>query len=258
MHPPLVGIPSYGSEKDPDDATLFTFRMTQTYIQRLEAAGAAPFIIPLLQREPALRAIYETLDGLLLAGGGDVAPSFFGESPHPELESVNRDRDRVELTLLRWAFEDRLPILAICRGIQVLNVGAGGTLYQDIEDQIPDAGDHRHPKPKPYDYRAHEVAIEPDSRLSELMGGCKTHVNSLHHQAVKDVAPGFRVTARAGDQVIEGIELVDDHFAVGVQWHPELLAAEDPVQQALFDGFMNAVHRFRTNEHKADEVQHRR
>jgi putative glutamine amidotransferase len=218
-----------------------SFLMTQVYIKRLEAAGAAPIVIPLLEHEPALRAIYERLDGLFLAGGDDVDPSHYGEAPHPKLGEVNRNRDRVELRLLRWGLEDRLPILAVCRGIQVLNVGAGGTLYQDIQAQIPTAMRHSYHKIKPRNYRAHGVTIEPDSRLAKLMGCHVADVNSLHHQAVKDVAPGFRVTARATDGVIEGIECLNGHFAVGVQWHPEALAEEDSTMQALFDGFVDEI-----------------
>lgn len=244
MRAPLVGIPSYGSEEDPDDASLPSFRMTQTYIQRLEAAGAAPFIIPLLQREATLRVLYKTLDGLLLAGGGDIDPAHFGEPPHPELGRVNQDRDRVELTLLRWAFEDELPVLGICRGIQVLNVAAGGTLYQDIESRVSGAMQHRCEDVDYWKHRAHEITVEPDSRLRAMLNSRKVNVNSYHHQAVKQVAPGFRVTAQAGDGVVEGIERIDGHFVVGVQWHPEMLAADDPVQQALFDGFVDEVRRW--------------
>jgi putative glutamine amidotransferase len=215
--------------------------MTKVYIQCLEAAGTAPIIIPLLEHEEALRAIYEQLDGLFLAGGVDVDPSLYGEAPHPRLGDVNRHRDHVEITLLRWALEDGLPVLAVCRGIQVLNVAAGGTLYQDIEAQVPNAIRHNYHKIKPRNYRAHEVTVEPNTRLSEVMGTRMVRVNSLHHQAVRDVAPGFRVTARAADGVIEGIEQVNGHFVVGVQWHPEALAEEDAAMQALFDTFINEI-----------------
>lgn len=245
MFRPLVGVPSYSYDRVLDETYPPGFLMGEAYVRRLEAAGAAPVIVPLLQGEAALRAIYERLDGVLLAGGGDVAPSCYGEPDHPKLGSVDEARDRVELTLTRWALEDRLPILAICRGIQVLNVAGGGTLYQDIEAQISGAVQHEYHRKRPRTYRAHGVVIEPGSRLAELVGVHEASVNSLHHQAVKEVAPGFRVTARAEDGVIEGIEYLADHFAVGVQWHPEALAGEDPAQQRLFDGFVHEVRRGR-------------
>lgn len=241
MTKPLIGIPSYSYDKVLEDTYSPGFLMSKAYVQRLEAAGAVPVIVPLLEQEPALRAVYARLDGLLLAGGGDLDPLHYNEARHPKLGAVDEDRDRVELTLAQWALEDELPILAICRGIQVLNVAAGGTLYQDIASQVPGAIQHQYHKVKPNNYRAHEVNIEPDSRLAELMGTHMASVNSSHHQAVEEVAPGFRVTARAMDGLIEGIERQDDHFAVGVQWHPEVLADEDGAQQALFDGFIDTI-----------------
>ncbi len=241
MYKPIVGIPSHSYDKVLDGTYPPSFLMTQVYVHRLTAAGAAPVIVPLLPDDEALRAIYERLDGLFLAGGVDVDPAYYGESPHPKLGDVNRDRDRVELTLLRWALEDDLPILAVCRGIQVLNVAAGGTLYQDIEAQVPHAIQHNYHKIKPRHYRAHEVTVEPESRLAAVIGAGAVGVNSLHHQAVKDVAPGFCATAWAEDGVIEGIEGLNGHFAVGVQWHPEALAEQDRAMQALFDRFVDEI-----------------
>ncbi|MFQ5593242.1 MAG: gamma-glutamyl-gamma-aminobutyrate hydrolase family protein [Anaerolineae bacterium] len=241
MQRPIVGVPSHSYDRVLDGTYPPSFLMTQVYIQRLGMAGAAPIIVPLLQSDDALRAIYERLDGLFLAGGVDVDPSYYGEPPHPKLGEVNRDRDRVELALLRWALEGNLPILAVCRGIQVLNVAAGGTLYQDIEAQIPHSIRHNYHQIKPRNYRAHEVTVEPGSRLSTVMGTQEIGVNSLHHQAVKNVAPGFHATAWAADGVIEGIEGLNGHFVVGVQWHPEALAEEDEAMQSLFDSFVDEI-----------------
>ncbi|RME49197.1 MAG: gamma-glutamyl-gamma-aminobutyrate hydrolase family protein [Chloroflexi bacterium] len=248
MRRPLVGVPSHSYDKVLDGTYPPSFLMTKVYIRSLELAGTAPIIIPLLDREDTLRAIYEQLDGLFLAGGVDVDPSLYGEPPHPKLGDVNRERDRVEITLLRWALEDGLPVLAVCRGIQVLNVAAGGTLYQDIESQVPNAIRHNYHKIKPRNYRAHEVIVEPETRLFDAIGAKVVRVNSLHHQAVKDVAPGFRVAARASDGVIEGIERLNGHYAVGVQWHPEALAEEDAAMQALFDTFIDEINKLKFSQ----------
>jgi len=242
LRKPVVGVPCYEPSK-PLEGFPPSFLLPQAYMQRLEAAGAAPVMIPLLLDEAALRTIYNILDGLLLAGGGDVDPALYGEAPHPKLGHVDPLRDRVELQLLQWAFQDDLPVLAICRGIQVLNVAAGGTLYQDIEAQCPWAMRHNCYRIKPRDYRAHGVEIEPDSRLGELLRALRLAVNSGHHQAVKDLAPGFRISARAEDGIIEGIEWPERSFVIGVQWHPEALADRDPVMQRLFDGFVEAARR---------------
>ena len=194
--------------------------------------------------EHAWRSIYQRLDGLLLPGGVDVDPALYGEARHPELGKVNDALDEAELVLTRWALEDDLPLLGICRGIQVLNVAAGGSLYQDVPAQIPGALQHRFSSSKyPRDHRGHAVRIRPDSRLAQVFGAVDLAVNSRHHQAVKDVAPGFVVTAQAPDGVIEGLEKPEARFAVGVQWHPESLAASDPQMLALFQALVQAARR---------------
>lgn len=241
MPAPIIGVPSHSHNKRLDDRYPPSYLMTQMYIKRLETAGAAPIIVPLLHNSAALRAIFDTLDGLFLAGGNDMDPATYGEAPHAALGSLNRDRDRVEMTLTRWALEDDLPVLAVCRGIQVLNVSAGGTLYQDIATQVRGAMQHQYHQLQPRNYRAHSVAVDPDSRLFQFVGAEAVQVNSLHHQAVKDVASGFRVSARAQDGIIESIERRNGHFAVGVQWHPEALAEEDAAMQAIFDGFVASI-----------------
>jgi putative glutamine amidotransferase len=174
----------------------------------------------------------------------DVNPAHYGESPHPSLGRVDDPLDQAELTLTRWALEDHLPVLAICRGIQLLNVAAGGSLYQDLPAQVSGAFPHACSAPAySREYRAHAVHIKPGSRLAAAIGSIRCRTNSRHHQAVKDVAPGFVVTARAPDGVIEGIEHVDAPFIVGVQWHPESLSATDPQMLALFEAFVEASRR---------------
>jgi putative glutamine amidotransferase len=178
----------------------------------------------------------------------DIAPGLYGEKPHPKLGKVDAPLDKAELVLARWALSDGLPLLGVCRGIQVLNVAAGGTLYQDLPSQFPGALAHACSTPDyPRTHRAHAIHVEPDSRLAGILNAHETMVNSRHHQAVKDLAAGFCVTARAPDGVIEGIEAAgyrpgaEGCFAVGVQWHPENLAAEDPQMLAIFQALVRAA-----------------
>ena len=211
------------------------------YARSVTLAGGAPVLIPLDLGEAAWRSIYERLDGLLLPGGVDVNPAYYGEAPHERLGQVDDPLDQAELVLARWALEDRFPVLAICRGIQLINVAAGGTLYQDLPTLLPGALPHACNAPTyPRAYRAHALRIDPDSRIAATLGATECRVNSRHHQAVKDAAPAFAITARAPDGVIEGIEHREAPFIVGVQWHPESLAAGDPQMLALFEALVDA------------------
>ena len=186
------------------------------------------------------------VDGLLLSGGGDVDPARYGEAPHDKLEEVDPARDAFEIALIAAAREQDLPIFAICRGVQVLNVAAGGTLVQDIPSQVPGALKHSMEVPPhpPYEL-AHEVWVEKDSLLAKLMGerlvGSDTcDVNSRHHQAVKTVGAGYRVSATAPDGVIEAIEDPAARYCLGVQWHPENFWRTGEFR-ALYEGFLEAA-----------------
>lgn len=185
-------------------------------------------------------------EGLLLTGGDDVAPSRYGEVPLPAVVNVVPERDEFELALVREARRRGLPILAICRGIQVLNVACGGTLVQDIPSQVENALDHAYTVPphRAFDY-AHDIWIEDNSLLASLMqerlnGSDSCAVNSRHHQAVKQVAPGFRVVATAPDGIIEAIEDPQARFCLGVQWHPENFWRTGEFR-SLFEGFLEAA-----------------
>lgn len=238
--PMIVGIPALNRDLKPIGLPP-AHLMVQHYTVALAEAGIAAFLIPLYEDETLLRALYERLDGLFLAGGSDLDPKLYGESPHPQLGEIDQVRDHGEMELIRWAFEDHLPVLAVCRGVQVLNVAAGGTLFQDINAQVPNSLDHDYGQyHAPRDHIVHEVAVLPDTRLRRAMGVGQAPVNSLHHQAIRDVAPGFRVNARATDGVIEGIESRNGQFVVGVQWHPEALVKQDPML-GIFEGFAEAI-----------------
>ncbi len=188
------------------------------------------------------------MDGLLLTGGDDVAPTRYGEEKHPAVRLVAPERDEFEIALVQEARHRDLPILAICRGIQVLNVAAGGSLVQDIPTQVTGALEHKQTVPphQPYDL-AHEVWLEKDSLLAKLMrerlsdaDACE--VNSRHHQSVKTLAPGFEISATAPDGVVEAIEDPAARFCLGVQWHPENFWRTGEFRP-LFEGFMEAANK---------------
>lgn len=197
-------------------------------------------MIPLNIGKDSLRAVYAKLDGLFLAGGDDVNPALYHQPPHPKTESHDPQRDEVEITLTRWALDDNLPLFGVCRGVQTLNVAAGGTLIQDIHSLVPHALHHDHDSKQPRHLTTHAVETFPGSRVAEVIGP-RAEVNSFHHQALGVVAPGFRVTATAPDGVIEAVEREGSAFVVGVQWHPEDMVTQDEKMRGLFRAFISAI-----------------
>ena len=248
---PLIGITTQSLHSiDGIPADLPTsWMMNQRYLHAVVAHGGLPVMIPLLARdEPTLRALFDRLDGVLIPGGVDLDPASFGESRHPLCGRVDQDRDEVELALTRWAIAERKPLFGLCRGLQVINVALGGTLYQDISAQRPDSLKHDYFPNAGYarDYLAHDVELAPGSRLRDLLGAASQPVNSMHHQAIRDVAPGLVVSATAPDGVVEAVELDrGDQFLLGVQWHPESIEFVDPACRHLFAGFIYAASRHR-------------
>ncbi len=212
----------------------------QAYIDAVVQAGGAPLLIPHLAEEGLLRTVYDRLAGLLLPGGEDLDPGQYGEEIHAKCGAISAERDATELRLVRWAAAEGKPILAICRGIQVLNVGLGGSLYQDLTSQLPAADRHDWYPGLPRSYLAHTVSVEAGTRLAALLGAGRQAVNSLHHQAAKEIAPGLVVAATAPDGVVEALEASDHPFALGVQWHPEELVATDDRARRLFRAFVQA------------------
>lgn len=244
MTRPLIGIPAQTLQAIDGipEVLPHSWVMNSRYYLAAAAMGAVPVMIPLFDNDPeTLRDIYDRLDGLLLAGGVDLEPATFGEAPHPQLGRTDRSRDEVELQLARWAIAEGKPVLGLCRGLQVLNVAMGGTLYQDIEAQIPGAMRHDYFPGFPRDYLAHEVSLTEGSRLRSAIGDPRLAVNSMHHQAVKSLAPGLLVSARADDGVIEAIEAPGPSYLVGVQWHPEVFEQRDERTHRLFQSFVGAA-----------------
>lgn len=234
--PPLIGITTH-SPTAPDWAELGLLR--DLIVQSVAAAGGLPVIIPLGLGAPTLQAILGRLDGVLLAGGGDIDPARYGAEPHPAVGGIDPVRDAAEISLARWAVAESTPLFGICRGAQVLNVALGGALYRDIAEH-PGAQPHTFYPNLPLDLRPHPVKIEAGTRLAQAIGQPLIDVNSLHHQAIRVVAPALRAVAHAPDGLVEAIEVPDHPFALAVQWHPECLP-EVPAMRRLFEAFVRAA-----------------
>ena len=236
---PIIGITTC-SEKRPRKPYA---SVSRNYIDSVLQAGGLPVMIPSTGDKEALDGYINLIDGLLLSGGDDVHPLLYGENPINENGEVDVDRDECELSLYRMAYEIDMPVLGICRGIQVMNVAAGGTLYQDINAQHSGSLGHD-PHGTPVSTPYHMVHIEEDSRLFEIFQSDKFAVNSFHHQAVKAVGNGYRVTALSADGIIEGIQASAKRFIIGVQWHPEDLAFKHPEFLRLFSAFVREASDF--------------
>ena len=217
-------------------------RLNQAYVDAVRAAGLVPLVVPPLS-ESELAGVVEAVHGIVLTGGEDVDPAEFGAARHPETQDPHKERDQCELALTRIARDMRIPTLAICRGMQVVNVAFGGTLIQDIPSERP--SDIRHDRSSERAMRVHDVRVAPDSRLARALGGSSITVNSSHHQALDRVPPELRVTAHAPDAIIEGAEWAgDDWWMLAVQWHPEELVSDGKQwDRGLFHSFAAAVRR---------------
>jgi putative glutamine amidotransferase len=235
MLAPLIGLTTSVLVRAPERVAL-----NAAYLAAVQAAGGVPVLLPPQLDARARDALWARLDGLVLTGGGDVDPARFGEAPHPALAEVSAARDALEFELVRRAVDEGLPLLAICRGMQVLNVALGGTLWQDVPSQLPAAGPHSQTAPR--DEPTHGVKLLGEgTRLYAAAGARELRVNSFHHQAVKALGRGLREVAWADDGLVEGIEMPEHPFAVGVQWHPEDLVGRDPAAQGLFEALLEAA-----------------
>ena len=247
---PVIGVPTQTLQaiEGIPDGLPHSWVMNHRYFLALTSVGAVPFMIPLLDNDPdTLRAIYDRLDGLFVAGGVDVDPSSYGEPRDPLCGRTDLPRDAVELTMARWALDEGKPFFGICRGMQVMNVARGGTLYQDCADAYPGSIKHDYFPNAGFarDHLAHEVAVTPGTRLHEAFGDTRAVVNSMHHQGVKALGDGLRPTATAADGLVEALETPGPSYAVGVQWHPEMLVDRDPGTRRLFAAFVAAAQAWR-------------
>lgn len=234
---PVIGIPCFTAKRAGTQRPIYG--NNQAYVRAVERAGGVPVLIPPLPDESSMRAICDRLDGLLLTGGEDVDPDLYGEQPIPQCGASDRQRDELELAFTRWALDADMPLLGICRGMQLLNTACGGSLYQDLGTQQPQTRQHaqvRHPR----SHRAHDIRILPDSRLAAILDTTRHSVNSLHHQAVNRVGNGVRIVAWSPDDVAEAMELPAYSFALAVQYHPEELEPTDEASRRLFSAFVRA------------------
>lgn len=241
-HRRIAAAPAVAVSATSDDTLgAHRVRLNSAYIKALEVAGVVPVIVPPLSGEDAVRVILSRVDGVLLTGGEDVEPSLYGQERIEQCGRSNPERDATEIALVREARELRRPLLAICRGPQLLNVALGGTLFQDIPSQIDGALEHN-PKDA-RGSRVHPVEVDEGSRLAGAVRATSLSVNSVHHQSVRDVAPGLEVTARAPDGVIEGLETPDDEWWVlAVQWHPEEMTdSPDSWDRGIFKAFADRL-----------------
>jgi putative glutamine amidotransferase len=247
---PIIGVPTQTLQaiEGIPEGLPHSWVMNHRYFLALTSVGAVPWMVPLLDRDPGtLRAIYENLDGVFIAGGVDVDPTSYGEERHGLCGVTDLPRDAVELAFTRWALEDGKPFLGVCRGMQILNVARGGTLFQDCTDQYPGSIKHDYFPNTGYarDYLAHEITVEPASHLHDAFRAERALVNSMHHQGIKVLGSDLVATAFASDGLIEAIETPNGAFGVGVQWHPEMLIDTDPGTRRLFSAFIDASLRWR-------------
>ena len=210
------------------------------YAAAVVTAGGVPLLLsPIIPPSEAPAAV-SALDALILSGGADIAPARYGAAPHPRLGTVEGDRDAFELALVASARQRKIPILAICRGAQLVNVALGGTLWQDLPSERP--GPVAHDGPWARTERVHQVSMTPSSRCAQAMGTDRCRVNSFHHQAVRDLAPGLVATGHADDGLIEGFEASTGEWLIGVQWHPEAFWQEPTSpDQRLFNALVEAA-----------------
>ena len=236
MKRPVIGITaSHDTEHD----KLF---INSVYLRAIRNAGGIPMIFPMEVTEDDLRDLVTLTDGVLFTGGDDIHPFLYGEETDAKCGNVSQPRDSMEMALVPLVMEFGKPIFGICRGIQILNTAMGGTLYQDIPSQFKSEPSIAHRQPFAYKVPSHTVDITPGTLLSRILGEehASIAVNSMHHQAIKDVAPGLEVCGYAPDKMIEAVYAPDYPFLLGVQWHPEHLTTSQPDAAKLFAAFVDA------------------
>ncbi|NJP04315.1 MAG: gamma-glutamyl-gamma-aminobutyrate hydrolase family protein [Chloroflexaceae bacterium] len=243
--PPIIGITSYHRD------TASRFWLPATYVEAVRLAGGIPVLLPPGERYFA--ELLQRIDGLIFSGGGDIDPQRYNEALHPRSYLIDDERDQFELELARIVLQQPLPVLGICRGIQLLAVACGEPLIQHVPDEVGHTVLHRREIPNEIDHGSaitHTITLDPTSRLATMMGTTATAIESWHHQAVRRVPPGWRATAWATDGVIEALEHTTHPWMIAVQWHPEL-TPNVPAQRRLFEALIQAAQERRAYPHDA-------
>jgi putative glutamine amidotransferase len=234
---PLIGITTYNRDEHNQ------FRLPGDYVDAVRRAGGLPILLPPGEADPG--QLLALVDGLILSGGGDIAPELYQGRFHETIYMTDAERDQSEIKLTQQYIATGLPLLGICRGLQVLNVALGGSLIEHLPDEVGDTVLHRQLAPGPGPIRsgpiAHPVTLAPASHLAEIMDASQVSIASWHHQAIRRLAPGLVVVAQAADNTIEAVEMPDHPWLVALQWHPELTAATDPAQQRIFEALVQTA-----------------
>lgn len=238
---PVIGISPSPSESTLDHGHFRRYTLSDTYTSAIVAAGGIPVILP--AHPEMIDDNLDALDGIIFSGGGDIDPKYWNEERHPKADGFDDERDAFELQAIPKVVARDLPMLGICRGLQTFNVALGGSLFQDIADQVPNAKQHRqHNDGMMRDARSHTVEIlEGDNPLYAIHGSTTMETNSFHHQAIKDKASDLEIIARSADGIVEAMWHPGMTFGLALQWHPEMLAADYPDQAAIFTAFVNAA-----------------
>jgi len=236
--PPLIGVTTGSAPataNSPERA-----QVNAAYIHAVQQAGGVPVLLPPHLRPTQLLDLLQMLHGLVLTGGGDVSPALYGEEAHTTTEFVSEQRDTLETACLRYALEQDLPLLCICRGMQLLNVAMGGSLVQDIPSLVPGAIAHRQTGSRAEP--SHTVWLTQGSRTAEILGTATPMVNALHHQAIKELGRGLEAVGQAPDGVIEAVEMPGrEAFLIAVQWHPEEMVGNSEEARRIFEGLVAAA-----------------
>ncbi len=241
MSKPIIGVTPSASD---NSLGVRTHNLAVDYTQAIERAGGIPVILPLHVQDTD--ALIDTLDGIVFSGGGDIESSLFNQEKHETVSGIDEERDTFEMKVMEAAFARDMPILAICRGVQVMNVQQGGDLIQDIPSQTDSKKEHgqRNQKVGEHDVFDEVEITEGNNPFSKAMGAGKVSINSFHHQALGTVANSLEVVAKSDDGIIEAVYAPKQTYAVGTQWHPERLAHTDNKNQSLFDELITAAKKF--------------
>ena len=237
MSKPIIGITTFHTDSQ---RGYIYISVTKAYVDAVVRAGAIPLLIPLGLTQTDLAELLQKVDGVLFTGGGDIDPARFQGLPHPTVHEIDPIRDALEIQLVQQVVEQNTPFFGICRGLQVINVALGGSLYTHIQDQHPNALKHDYFPGRPRNYHAHPIKVDEGTTLAGILGQPIVQVNSLHHQGIDRLATGLLSTAYAPDGIVEAVELPGHTFGLAVQWHPEWLQ-DQAEMRALFSAFVKTA-----------------